>query len=233
MNTRTYTHLFFDMDGTVTRSRSLIAPKMKTLLSSGSWDIVIVSGANAEQMAFQMDGTPCYMLCQNGNHALRNGVDMWKDDLTPQEVAEIEAHIAALPRTWDVPDLNDLVEYRGSQVSYSVYGHHAPVDEKERFDPDQNKRKAMLAAVPLVSETVEVKIAGTCTLDYFRKGKNKGYNVARLIEHEDWKTDECIYFGDAVYPGGNDETVIGVIETVGVENPDDTYDKLLKLHSVV
>ncbi len=221
------------MDGTVTRSRSKITQEMKDLLTSLPQDVIIVSGANAQQMVFQMDGTPCYMLCQNGNHALHGDQELWRDDLTPQETAEIEAHIASLPRTWDVPDPNDLVEHRGSQVSFSVYGHHASVAEKERFDPDQAKRKAMLAASPLVSETVEVKIAGTCTLDYFRKGRNKGYNVARLIEQMGWNTDECLYFGDAIYPGGNDETVIGIIETVGVIDPQDTYVKLRNLKSVV
>ncbi len=226
---KTYTHLFFDLDNTVTRSRSKIAPQMYELLRSLPQDIIIISGASVDQIRFQMDGVPCYLMGQNGNHAVFGAEELWCDLLSSDEIAEVEAHIASLPRTWDVPNEDDLIENRGSQVSYSIYGHHAPVADKERFDPDQEKRRMLLSANPLVSETIEVKIAGTTCLDYFRKGRNKGYNVARLISHRGWSKDECLYFGDALYPGGNDETVIGVIETVEVSDPQHTYDTLQRL----
>ena len=41
-----------------------------------------------------------------------------------------------------------------------------------------------------------------------------------------WKKEECVYFGDMLFPGGNDESVIGVIDTEAVENPDDTLNIL-------
>lgn len=226
---KTYTHLFFDLDNTVTRSRSKIAPQMHELLRSLPQDIIIISGASVDQIRFQMDGMPCYLMGQNGNHAVFGAEELWCDLLSSDEIAEIQAHIASLPRTWDVPNEDDLIENRGSQVSYSIYGHHAPVADKERFDPDQEKRRMLLSANPLVSETIEVKIAGTTCLDYFRKGRNKGYNVARLISHRRWNKDECLYFGDALYPGGNDETVIGVIETAQVTDPQHTYETLQRL----
>lgn len=225
-DSKKYQHLFFDLDNTVTRSRSPISDSMKTLLEKLSKNIIIISGASVKQIMDQMGGVSCYTMGQNGNHAVHGTHTLWEDNLTALEISEIEEHIARLPRSWPVPDENDLLENRGSQISLSIYGHHAPVSEKERFDPDQAKRRAMLHAVPLYSDTVEVKIAGTTCLDYFRKGRNKGYNVARLIEHEGWNKDDCIYFGDAIYPGGNDETVYGVIETQGVKDPQDTYSKL-------
>lgn len=228
-NAPEYRHLFFDLDNTLTRSRSKITAPMFELLSSLTQDVVVISGASVEQIHFQLDSLPCYILGQNGNHATHREEELWHETLSHDEVAEIEEHIATLPRTWVVPDEKDLIENRGSQVSYSIYGHHAPVAEKERFDPDHAKRTALLATSPLLSDTIEVKIAGTTCLDYFRKGRNKGYNVLRLIEHEKWEKKDCLYFGDALYPGGNDETVIGVIKTSAVQNPDDTYAQLQKL----
>jgi hypothetical protein len=103
------------------------------------------------------------------------------------------------------------------------------VDDKEKFDPQGVRRTNLLATHPLTSETIEVKVAGTTCLDYFRKGHNKGYNIARLCTYKDWNPDTCLYFGDALFPGGNDETVIGIIDTEAVENPDDTYAKLTAL----
>ncbi len=58
------------------------------------------------------------------------------------------------------------------------------------------------------------------------KGRNKGYNIKRLIEHEGWDASECLYFGDSLFPGGNDETMIGVIDTVPVRDHRHTYELL-------
>jgi len=217
-----YTHLFFDMDGTVTRSRSRISDNMKYLMEHLTQDIVIISGARVAQIQHQTDNLDCYVLGQNGNHAVRGSEVYWEDRLNSLEIAEIEAHIKKLPISWEVPDPNDLIENRGSQTSFSIYGHTAPVEVKEAFDPDQSKRRAILRAVPLRSDKVDVKIAGTTCLDYFRKGCDKGHNVMRFIKHMGWNPDECIYFGDAIYPGGNDESVYGVIDTQGVSDQDET-----------
>lgn len=226
--TQKYTHLFFDLDNTLTRSRSPITKKMQKRLEELPLDVVVISGARVEQIQHQLDGFECFVMGQNGNHAVFGGEDLWHDVLKPDKVIEIMDHISSLERTWDVPDETDLLENRGCQISYSIYGHHAPVEEKEKFDPDQSKRKQLLQAHPLISDTVEVKIAGTTTLDYTRKGRHKGYNITRLIEHLGWNKEDCLYFGDSLFEGGNDETVIGVIDTEAVTDPADTYEKLAR-----
>jgi HAD superfamily hydrolase (TIGR01484 family) len=228
-NNKPYLRLFFDMDNTLTRSRTRIEPRMKELLEHTGCDIVVVSGQSSDAIRTQVDGLACYVLGQNGNDAWHTDEQLWYDPLTAQERAEISAHIASTKRSWDVPDENDLVEDRGCSICYSLLGHHAPIELKEAFDPDQVKRLGMLHDHPLNSETVDAKIAGTTTIDYFRKGHNKGFNIARLCEYKDWNLDNCIYFGDALFPGGNDETVIGIIDTVSVKNHEDTYEKLLAM----
>lgn len=199
---------------------------MKAVLASLPHDIIVVSGARVDQILFQVDGLQCYTLGQNGNHAMQNGHELWRNVMSEVELKEVRAHIASIPRTWEVPSEEDLVQERGSQVSYSLYGHTAPLEEKERFDPDQTVRKKMLADYPFSSESVEVKIGGTTCLDYFKKGNNKGFNVMRLIHKLGWNKDECVYFGDMLFPGGNDESVVGVIDTEPVENPKHTFDLL-------
>jgi phosphomannomutase len=221
-----YLRLFFDMDNTLTRSRMPISPEMKTLLDSLPYDIIVTSGQSADAIKKQLDGLDGYVLGQNGNDAYHNEELLWQDALTPEERDEIYAHIRSLPRTWKVPNEDDLVEDRGCSIVYSLYGFHAPIEDKERFDPDQVKRITLLAEHPLVSDTVEVRIAGTTGFDYIKKGHNKGYNIARLCEYKDWNLDTCVYYGDALFPGGNDETVIGIIDTRAVKNPDDTYTQL-------
>ena len=86
-----------------------------------------------------------------------------------------------------------------------------------------------MAAVPFVSDDLVVKIGGSTSLDYIHKDRHKGTNVQKLIDHMSWDKENCIYFGDGLYPGGNDEAVIGVIETVPVLDHLDTYAKLKQM----
>ena len=74
-----------------------------------------------------------------------------------------------------------------------------------------------------------VKIGGSTSLDYIHKDRHKGANVQKLIDHMGWDKDKCIYFGDGLFPGGNDEAVIGVIETVPVDDHLDCLNKLRTL----
>lgn len=223
-------HLFFDLDNTVTRSRSKITPELKEILSNGKHDIIIVSGAICSQIAWQVDGVPCYKLGQNGNHALTpDDAILWEERIGKDDEATIHAHIHSIPRTWEVSDANDLVQDRGCQISYSLLGHNENLEKKEAFDPHGQIRKQLLQDFPFVSDSLDVRIGGTTCLDYTVKGKHKGFYVDRLIDQLDWKKEDCIYFGDMLFPGGNDESVIGVIKTQPVENPEDTIRQLKEL----
>ncbi len=222
-------HFFFDMDGTVTPSRSKISTSMKELMSNFPYSIGIISGSHNEQMAFQMDGVPVIKMGQNGNHVIDiDGTELWFDKLSETEKAEIMQHANAVWAACDhnVPDPNDLFEDRGSQISLSIYGHHADPAAKKAFDGDFKKRRALLAEYPFVSDAVEVKLGGSTCLDYFKKGHNKGHNIDRIISEKGWNKDECVFFGDALFPGGNDESVIGVIDTIAVTSPEDTEERL-------
>ena len=79
--------------------------------------------------------------------------------------------------------------------------------------------------VPFASETLTIKIGGSTSFDYFPEKRNKGTNVQRLIDLKKWKNEDCVYFGDGLFPGG----VIGVIDTIPVEDHLDTYKKLQEM----
>ena len=85
----------------------------------------------------------------------------------------------------------------------------------------------VLNDIPSPHENVEIKVAGATSFNYFKKGRNKGFYIKKFIEHMAWDPADCIFFGDSFYPGGNDEPVMGVIETVPVRNHHETYEHLL------
>lgn len=227
-------HLFFDMDMTVAPSRQPITQKMYDLLTSLTEDIVIVSGQLVDKIQWQSNDLPAIRLGQNGNHAVDiDGRELWNITLSPDHKQQILNHIEKLVAILPNPPNSDWhpIEDRGGQITFSPVGNTAPVEIKMSYDPDIKKRFALLKEIPFESDELVVKIGGSTSLDYFHKDSNKGTNVKKLIELKGWDADECIYYGDGLYPGGNDEAVIGVIETVPVESDEDTYEKLLAVYS--
>lgn len=233
-------HFFFDLDNTLTRSKSLIAPEHIPVLEelAKRCDVIVVSGHGEKDirkhLTSELDGT-YHILGQNGNFAeSKDGHVLWNNSLAAHQKEAISGFIEKAKKHLGltVRDESDLVEDRDSQVAYSLIGHHEDKDKKESFDPDHKKRHALLADLAddvrtLAQESkVEIRSGGTTVLDMFHFGKNKGYNVGEYIKAMDWNKDECLYIGDALFPGGNDETVVGVIETHAVKDYHETYEYL-------
>lgn len=230
-----YKHLFFDMDKTVAPARQPILPEMFDLLASVPQDVVIVSGQLLEKIDWQTNQVPAYYLGNNGNTANTvTNEPLWENPpLHEQHKAEIHQHIEQLTALLE-HELNhdwNPIEDRGSQITFSPIGNTAPVEVKQAYDPDRKKRFSLLEQVPFASDDIMVRIGGSTSLDYIHKERHKGTNVARLIDEMGWRKEDAVYFGDGLYPGGNDELVIGVIDTIAVDDHHDTYQKLQALLS--
>lgn len=224
-----YKHLFFDMDKTIAPPRELILPEMYELLASLPYSLTIVSGQEVEKIKWQSNGLPSYTLGQNGNHATdTEDAELWHQPLEPHHRQEIMTHIEEMVAALEHELNHDWtpIEDRGAQITFSPIGNTAPVEHKRIYDPDRRKREALLNAVPFISEELTVKIGGSTSLDYIHKDRHKGSNVKKLIDHLGWRSEDCVYYGDGLYPGGNDEAVIGVIDTVPVNDHHDTFNKL-------
>jgi phosphomannomutase len=229
-------HIFFDLDDTLTPSRSpMKADHVPAFLElCNSKDVIVISGAQESQMITQLpaesDGH-VYRLTQNGNHAIApDGHVLWSERFSAEQEAAVLAFIQTVHDELKLPvkDENDLVENRGSQISYSLIGHNEAREVKKAFDPDAAKRKSILAAHSADVERlknlgIEITAGGTTCFDIFLLGKNKGYHVGNLIEKMGWNKEDSVYVGDAIEPGRNDESVIGVIPTHPVKDPDDTF----------
>jgi phosphomannomutase len=227
-----YKHLFFDMDQTIAPARQPILPEMFDLLTNLPHDIIIVSGQDVAKIGWQSNNLLSYTLGQNGNHAtdVENN-ELWNIPLDDEHRAEILSHINNLLAQLEEQPNPDWtpIEDRGAQITFSPIGNTAPVEIKKSYDPDRKKRETLMEQVPFLSEDLVVKIGGSTSLDYIHKDRHKGTNVQKLIDELGWKKDDSIYFGDGLYPGGNDEAVIGVIETVAVTDHEDTYHKLKEM----
>lgn len=230
-----YKHLFFDMDQTIAPARQPILAEMYAILNNLPHDIIIVSGQEVSKIGWQSNNLPAYTLGQNGNHATDvNNNELWNVPLDEEHREEIMRHIQSIITILD-HDINHEwtpIEDRGSQITFSPIGNTAPVEAKMVYDPDRKRRDTLIARVPFDSKDLVVKIGGSTSFDYIHKDRHKGSNVQKLIDHMGWEKDACVYFGDGLYPGGNDEAVIGVIETIAVDSHLDTYEKLKRMFSL-
>ena len=240
-------HFFFDLDQTLTESRSVIRDDHMELLKdlSDMYDVVIVSGAQRSQMEKQLpalaEQSGMYVLAQNGNDAYgkyhlhkESGESyeqhLWHNTLSWVEKFRVFKYIEdIITDGLKFKNLDDLVEDRGCQISFSLVGHHMPLGMKAAFDPDREKRRALLQKIPFHSDNLEVRIGGTTCLDFFKRGAHKGNNCRLLTELEHWNLEDCVYYGDALDKGGNDETVIGIMKTVAVRGPEDTFNHIKEI----
>lgn len=222
-----YKHFFFDLDGTLTDSRQPMTKEVADTINelAKKRDVVLISGARESQMLKQSIG----IVLPNVTFMGQNGAEHFSVKLTDNEYRDIGQHIAQLIVSYRFKDAKDLIEDRGSQVSFSFIGHHAERHLKEGFDPTGEKRKKVLRKIPFKSKTAKCVIGGTTCFDYIRKGQDKGGCIDRLIKDNGWNKDEGIFFGDAIFQGGNDYTVKRIgMRCVQVDDYKDCIKKLEK-----
>lgn len=218
-------HYFFDLDNTLTESRSLIEPKMLETLKKLNGDIIIISGAEIERIRKQVPDLHYIPMAQSGAHT-----EYWQDSLTDLQFEEIKHYCEKLINEFPYFFKEPMFQDRGCQVTFGFLNPELDVEIKKLFDPHKEIRSLILKHLPFISLTgVEVKIAGTTSLDFVKKNATKGKNIEKMIEYKGWNKEDCVFYGDALEEGGNDHSVVGVIKTISVNNPEDLWKKLNQL----
>ena len=124
---------------------------------------------------------------------------------------------------WPEYPYGEVVEDRGSQVTYSALGQQAPSDEKYAWDPDNTKRlKLREYVLPFVPD-LEVRIGGTTSIDVTLAGVDKAYGIKQLLAATGVVMDDILFVGDKLEEGGNDYPVKAMgIDSIAVEKWQDT-----------
>lgn len=220
------------MDGTLTESREEIQLDMVEALKclKKKYRVAVISGSTKEQMAKQMPQVvkwkEIHLMYQSGSHTELNGKEFWKETMKVEHQLAVLNHLQGIsPRFLSL----DLVQIRGGQISFSIIGHDADLEMKKAFDPVGEFRRWFLERYPLKLKAIEARIGGTTCIDYTPRGKNKAYFVRRLAKRVGIHTSEILYIGDALFKGGNDETVLDVCKTIPVRNPEETLHIIERL----
>ena len=240
----------FDLDNTLAPSRGPISDDMAHRIAAllSYIDVCIITGGSEYQIMKQVvDRLPAiadlsrlhlmptcgtrYLQFQKGKPVLR-----YEQNLSPAdaEAAMRELELAAkFYGHWESKPWGDIIENRGSQVTFSALGQKAPLKVKEAWDPDNAKKKQIKRAVFSRLPHLEVRLGGTTSIDVTMKGIDKGYGIMKLCDVVGIHPTDILFIGDRLDKDGNDYPVKATgAHCVAVKNPESTekvLDELLKV----
>ncbi|OGL89546.1 hypothetical protein A3I45_04690 [Candidatus Uhrbacteria bacterium RIFCSPLOWO2_02_FULL_53_10] len=237
----------FDLDGTLAKSKTPMDAEMDALLSQllERRRVAVIGGGWLPQFEKQLlEPLTCsndvlknlFLFPTSGSCFLRYGDGGW------EEVYRHEIHADDRRRIFDVFErafqevgyehpsetYGELIQDRGTQVTFSALGQQAPVEKKMawRGSAADRRREIVAAMAPHLSD-FEIKIPGTTSIDVTMKGIDKGYGIEQMRDRLGVAVHEMIFTGDALYEGGNDEPVKRTgIDTVAINNPEETKKHL-------
>jgi len=231
--------IVFDLDGTLAPSKSSVDGEISTLLHEllGIVKVAVISGGGWPQFEKQLlshlphdghlgnlsllptCGTKFFRFTKSWN-------EVYSEDFSADEKKQIISSLKQaieqadfkVERTW-----GEAIEDRGSQITYSALGQLAPLQEKEKWDPDFAKRKEIKAILDRLIPDYSVRLGGSTSIDVTKAGIDKAYGIRKLEEMLNILPGEMIFIGDALFPGGNDYPAKQAgVQCIAVNCPDDT-----------
>jgi HAD superfamily hydrolase (TIGR01484 family) len=211
----------FDLDGTLAESKSTLTVDMSALLSKlmQVGGVAIISGGAFPQFEKQilphlanddrLDNLSLLPTCGTKffRHRAREWTCLYSEDFSQ---AEAQTIIDALNKAFEQSGFKpqkqwgELIENRGGQVTLSALGQEAPLDAKKAWDPDFEKRKKIKAILEPMIPQFSVQLGGATSMDITRPGVDKAYGIRKLRDVLGVPIDQMLFFGDALFPGGND-----------------------------
>lgn len=231
--------IVFDLDGTLAKSKSPLDDEMAVLLERllQVVKVAVISGGDLPQFQTQVvDRLPDGSRLENLSLLPTSGTKFFSYDgqwrkLYSEDLSDTERHTIedalekAVAQAGVQPDQTwgERIEDRGTQITYSALGQQAPLEAKERWDPDFAKRKAIAAILEKTLPNFSVRLGGTTSIDVTRPGIDKAYGIHKLRDVLHVPIEQMLYVGDAIFPGGNDYAALQAgVDCISVRDPEDT-----------
>jgi len=236
----------FDLDDTLAPSKTAIDPRIGELLIALAErvEVAIISGGQLAQFRTQVVerlpaasaellshvhllptcGTQYYLLTPAGIETVY--AHSLTEDEKSRAVAAVEEEAKRLG-LWASETWGDILEDRGSQITFSALGQKAPLDAKKAWDPTGEKKNTLREAVAARIPDLEVRSGGSTSIDITHRGIDKAYGMNQLADATGIPLDDMLFIGDRLDPDGNDYPVLAMgVECHAVEGWEDTAEYL-------
>ncbi len=239
--------LAFDIDQTLNVAKTPIPPEVATVLTKclSYFEVCPISGQKFEQFLIQIvdklkeaeatdaDLTHLHLFVAQGTQYYKYQDNDWQRvynyPLKEEDVVKITTVLETSARElgyWEAGQLapgDEIIENRLSQVTFSALGQKAGTEAKYAWDPDTQKRQAIVAKCREKLPDFLYEIGGTTSINVAAPGMNKEFGMTHLLEGLNADKSEVLYFGDMTQPGGNDYPVVQMgIDTITVRSHEDT-----------
>ncbi|QEW03903.1 HAD-IIB family hydrolase [Microbacterium lushaniae] len=219
----------FDLDDTLAPSKSPIDPRIGELLIALAErvEVAIISGGQLAQFRSQVvDRLPAASAetlsrvhlmptCGTQYYRLTGGAieTVYAHSLTDDEKSRALAAVEEEARRlglWESETWGDILEDRGSQITFSALGQRAPLEAKTAWDPTGSRKNALREAVAARIPDLEVRSGGSTSVDITHRGIDKAYGMKQLAEVTGIPLDDMLFVGDRLDPDGNDYPVLAL-----------------------
>jgi len=204
----------FDVDGTLTPSRSKIDESFATFFFDFCTmnKVYLVTGSDKPKTIEQV-GEKIYNRCKRVYNC--SGCDVW------------EGTTLVRASDWTLPDLartflinceyesdfslrtGNHIEERSGMVNFSVVGRNADAEQRAAyvaFEEQNGERRKIADAFNTMFPDLQATVGGETGIDIAPKGADK----SQILKEFDGE-DNLHFFGDAIFPGGNDWSIANAI----------------------
>ena len=205
--TQMKTHYIFDVDGTLTPSRQKMDEDFSRFFLHFCTmnSVYLVTGSDREKTLEQV-GSLIYKTCKrvyncSGSDVYVGSRNIYRDTWTLPILARKFLEQCAEEEDFNIRTGNHIEE-RPGMINYSLVGRNATMRDRKAFvdwEASNGSRRRTADAFNIMFPELQATIGGETGIDIGPKGSDKSQILRDFI-----KEDKIVFFGDAIFEGGND-----------------------------
>ena len=233
--------IVFDLDGTLTESKSDVDKEMILLLGKllRVKKVAVIGGGRflqfKKQFLVKLDYPPellknlfLFPTTSTSFYRYKNGwKKVYEEKLRETEKKKI---MSALKNALKLAEYKrpkktygKVIEDRGSQITFSALGQKAPLPAKKKWNKESDIRPVIIKGLRKRLTGFEIHSGGLTSVDVTKKGIDKAYGLHQIKKHLGVPIKDMLFVGDALYLGGNDRAVLKTgVNVVSVAGPKET-----------
>ncbi len=240
----------FDLDGTLTPSKSVADREMVGLLLRLLCEkrVAVIGGGKYELFKEQLvrrlprrdarlANLFLFPTSSTAFYRFKGGkwVRVYSHGLSLAERKKIKAAFAAafekIRYEHPARTYGPVIEDRGTQITFSALGQEIVrklgvrrgLALKEEWNRNHDVRPRLMKALKKLLPKFEVRQGGLSSVDVTRKGIDKAYGIGQIEKHLHIPRAKMFFVGDAIFPGGNDYAVVRTgVDYIKVKGPEET-----------